>query len=377
MLASRLTLAALCAAMLPSAFADFKHMISASPEPPVTLQAIVTVGSTSACGMREAPHLIEHLLLSGTAYGESPVDAILALRAEGIKLSALTRSDFTQFTLEGPADKAKLMERAIVTFLGQPSLPKSGFEREKRVILHELRVPDSYVSSPSFYERFIAATAGAVEPCAADQSTFLGYSYDQVQSIYSRLYTTSTIKLVAQGPAQTFDLRSITASIMTGHVKAPPNLQFGKREPADDIEVFGRNGLVEIIFPIGGRAELPEDAAHAYADQARLELQAHVRREYQLYSARSFVDQSMHGGWIRLEVPDVDHSSAPELVEVATSAIAKVDAHNYRADPVWQALGSKRSANEVGAPVIARFDQKGLGWWARIKEVLGATGPEQ
>lgn len=106
--------------------------------------------------------MIEHLLLSGTIYGENPVDAVIALPAKGIKLSKLTRSDFTQFTLEGPADKAKLMGQAIATFLGQSLLPKAGFEHEKHAIIHELRAPKSYVSSPTFYERFIAATAGAV-----------------------------------------------------------------------------------------------------------------------------------------------------------------------------------------------------------------------
>lgn len=372
MLGSRLTLAALCAVVLPTAFAGIENTVASSPLPHVTLQAIVAVGSTTACGMREAPHLIEHLLLSGTTYGENPVDAVIALRAKGIKLSALTRSDFTQFTLEGPADKAKVMEQAIATFLGQSSLPKAGFEREKHAIIHELRAPDSYVSSPTFYERFIAATAGAVEPCKADQDEFLSYDYEDVQSGYSRLYNTRTIRLVAQAPAHTFDLASITAAVMKGRDASPPISQSQDRESVRSIDVVGSEEQVEIIFPIAGRASLPEDAANAFADQARLELQAFIRQKYQLYSARSFVDQSIQGGWIRLEVPGLDHTHAPELLEVATSAIARIDSLDFGSDPIWQAYGAQRVDSPVGAPIVAKVDPQGASWAARLSRTLDA-----
>lgn len=365
MLASRPTLAALSAAMAPLAFAGVS-----TPHPDsVTLQALVTVGTTATCGMREAPHLIEHLLLSGTEYGESPVDAVLALRAKSIKLSAVTRSDFTLYTLEGPLDTAKLMEHAMVTFLGQSSLPTSGFEREKRVILHEVRAPESYVSSPTFYERFIAANAGGAKPCIADTSPFLSYRYDQVQSAYTRLYTVSTIKLIAQAPPHTFDLDAISTAIMGDRVLAPP-IQPGTRELASEAEVLGSAGQVELIFPIEGRAGLPEDAANAYADQARLELQAHIRSKYQLYTTRSFVDQSLQGGWIRLEVPDIDRAHSLELVQVAASAMAKVDPRDYGTDPVWQALGANRARPPAGPPVVARLEESPLSLSDRIRRWL-------
>lgn len=373
MVVSRLAMAALCAALIPSAYAGIEITVAAPLKPHVSLQAIIAVGTTSACGTREAPHLIEHLLLSGTAYGETPVDAVVALRAEGIRLSALTRSDFTLFTLEGPPEKADQMGRALATFLSQASLPRSGFEREKHAILHEVRASDSYISSPSFYERFIAVTAGAAEPCVADKSAFLNYDYDQVQSVYDRFYTQSNIKLVAQADPHTFDLDAIAKAIKSGHPASTLTSQAGNRENAKTIEVFSKNGLVELIFPIAGRAVLPEDAANAYAHQARLEIQAFIRRKYQLYTARSFVDQSIHGGWVRIEIPDIGATKAPELLEVANAAMAKVRVSDYRADPVWQAFGSQRSDKPVGTAVVAQADIPNNNWLSAVYKGIKAA----
>lgn len=76
----RLLLVALCAVIAQSAQAALTTAVITPDAPTAKLEAIVSVGTTTTCGMREAPHLIEHLLLSGTEYGETPVDAVITLR---------------------------------------------------------------------------------------------------------------------------------------------------------------------------------------------------------------------------------------------------------------------------------------------------------
>lgn len=353
MAARRIALSAVCSVLACAANAGIPATVTTPEAPSVVLQAIVDVGTTSSCGLREAPHLIEHLLLSDTEYGASPVDAVLTLRAQGIKLSAITRSDFTQYTLEGPAEKAALMGNALATFLGRASLPISGFEREKQAIIHEVRSDRSYVSSPSFYERFVAVNAGGVKPCAADAKPFLVYGIDEVQAVYDGLYRASAIKLVARAAHDTFDFEKVEARILKGHNPTAAVSSLGKREEAKTIQVIGSGEQLEIIFPIAGRESLPEDAASAFADQARLEVQAYIRREFQLYTARSYVDQSIRGGWIRLEVPDVSADKAQDIVAVAQAAILSARASDYANDPIWQAYGARRSAMAIGIPVVA------------------------
>ncbi|HBO2935332.1 TPA: insulinase family protein [Pseudomonas aeruginosa] len=319
---------------------------------PVKLQAIVSVGTTSVCGMREAPHLIEHLLLSDTHLGETPVDAILALRAKGIKLSALTRSDFTEYTLEGPASKASAMGEALVTFLSRPSIPKTGFEREKRVIVSEVMADSTYVSSPTLYERFVAAKAGGHASCSADSQRLLDYRFEDVQSVYRTYYTPDTVRILASAEPGVFDLGAISQAIWERKGIETVSSHNGTRETASALEVFGRPGIVELIFPISGRATLPSDAANALADQARLEVQAYIRRTHQLYAARSFVDQSIQGGWIRIEVPGLGNDEAQRLATIAQAAMRSIDLSLYGEDPLWQSYGASTALDPVGAPVI-------------------------
>jgi hypothetical protein len=362
----RLTLSVLCAAITQATLAGVQTLEVSPPEPPVVLRAMIEVGTTSSCDLREAPHLIEHLLLSHTRFGETPVDAILALRAKGIKLSATTHSDFTEFTLEGSALQAELMSEAMTAFLGRESLPVEGFDREKQTILSELHAGQNYRSSPTFYERYITVKAAARAPCHADIIKFVDYDYSAVQAAYERLYTPDKVHLVAQGPGQTFDLATIASAMPSHSTAALLSSQARARETTSSMDVIGIPGQVEFIIPIAGRRELPSDAADALADQIRLEVQAHLRTSYQLYTARSFVDQSLVGGWIRVEIPHVPQAKAVEMSAIAEKAALTVDLSRYHDDPIWQSFGSKLTATPTGLPVIAELEPEKVGVLERL-----------
>lgn len=352
---------ALCAASIQAANAAMATLSARLPEQSVSLHAVVSAGTTSSCGMREAPHLIEHLLLSETRFGKTPVDAILSLRSKGIKLSAMTHSDFTEFTLEGPEREADLMSEALLTFLSRPSLPNKGFESEKKVIASEVMGGEGYTSAPTLYERFIATHANAVQPCAADTVPFLSYRYEDVQEAYRQLYTSQSVQVLAKAPPGTFDLEAIKSGIVARKVLQPPTSHNGPREQARSLRINGRANVVEIIFPIAGRTSLSAEAASALADQARLEVQAHIRSKYQLYAARSFVDQSLVGGWIRIEVPGISNSKVQELLDVANAAMAAVDVSAYGDDLIWLANGSLTTDEPIGIPVVTSIEQQSGG----------------
>lgn len=366
----RFTLAALCAAIIQSTQAGVQTLELPPPAQTVQLKAVIEAGTTSHCGMREAPHLIEHLLLSDTRYGETPVDAMLSLRAQGISLSAVTHSDFTEYTLEGPATKAEKMTEAMMVFLSRRSLPKMSFEREKRSILSELRADTGYVSSPSLYERFIAMNADGQRPCAADSTRFMDYDYDGVQAVYEQLYTPATIQLVAQADAEVFDLDAIASTVPRRKAVSAPTSQYGTRETVSTLTVVGNPGQLELIFPIEGRASFPQDGAEALADQIRLEVQSYLRKKYQLYSARTFVDQSLKGGWIRLEVPGMEQRSASEVRDVAEAAINNVDIGQFSADPVWKVRGSIQPSKPIAAPIMTAPPQQ-RGWLTAVLALFG------
>jgi hypothetical protein len=269
------------------------------------------------------------------------------------------------------------MEHALTTFLGRTSLPNIGFEREKKTIAREVRAGLDYISSPTFYERFIGFYANGNKPCSADSKRFLDYTLEEVQRVYDRFYVNDNIRVVAEAEPGTFDLSAIAHSIKRPSNNLISDAQNLKLEDAKSLLIEGREGLVEVLFPIQGRASLPADAAAALADQARLEVQAHIRREYQLYSARTFVDQSLGGGWIRLEVPELQSEKAGEIAHIAEAAMRSVQTNEYHHDPVWVSLGSKFSANPVGAPIIAETPLHHSGWlkrmWLGFLRMLGIT----
>jgi hypothetical protein len=366
-----LALAALVASSMPNVNASIQTTLAPMQEQPVVLMAIIEVGTTSLCGLRDAPHLIEHLLLSDTRYGANPVDAVVSLRAQGIKLTAMTHSDFTEYTLEGPASMASTMGDALVTFLSRASIPKSGFEREKKAILNEIRAPDSYVSEPTFYEQFIAYWANGDLLCSSDPIPFLAYDYDSVQEAYDLLYTQDRIKLVGQAATGTFDLDAIAAKLTRPDTSTYTlNPKDGNRGKPKRITPIGRPGLVEVIYPIAGRDKLSADAAQELADQARFAVQAHIRNTYQLYTARTFVDQSLHGGWLRLEVPGLDKAATGEVMTVAGQGMDQVIVDRFSADPIWRAFGEGRTDIPLLLGVVAELQESSRGWLAKFMDQL-------
>jgi hypothetical protein len=345
--------AALCAATT-NAYSAGVHVFETTDQTaPVVLRAVFEIGTISSCGMREAPHLIEHMLLSHTRFGETPVDAILALRAAGIKLTATTHSDFTEIALEGSRERSGLMSEAMATFLNRPALPIEALEREKKTIINELHTDDNYRSSPTFYERFIALNAEGQAPCKADTRKFMDYDYTAVQGIYQRLYSLDKLHIVAQAPAHTFELANIAQSLLVQSAADVSRSQDTEREANASLDVDGLPGQVEIIVPIAGRRDLSKDAADELNDQIRLNVQAYLRSTYQLYTVRSFIDQSLAGGWIRIEAPQAPRASVTQLIAIVERAMKTTDLAGYRSDPIWQALGSRGMVNQSMPPVVA------------------------
>tara|TARA_R110002124_G_scaffold128157_19_gene288716 strand:- start:12726 stop:13820 length:1095 start_codon:yes stop_codon:yes gene_type:complete len=321
-----------------------------APAQSVELGVIVDVGLNSVCGMREAPHLIEHLLLSGTPLGDGVVDAIITLKAHGIKLSASTHGDYTEFLVSGPATESQRMVQSLATFLGRSSLPKLGFESEKKVIVNELRADDNYRSAPSLFDRFVASTTDGPGPCAQDSRSFLSYTYEGVQSVYAEFYTPESFLITTRAPADTFDLAPLESALQVPRLSDNLSSQSGLRDSVEELKILGRKGVVEIIFPIAGRNALSSVTANEIADHLRMSVQAYIRREYQLYTAKTFVDQDLSGGWLRLEVPRLENKSGQEVLEVAQSsalnAVSHVSQFNHGLMPTAQ------SGPLVGKPVL-------------------------
>lgn len=374
-LVKRLAAAATLSAMATCVMADRNTMSLPAPTQPAELHVVVTAGMTSACGLREAPHLIEHMLLSDTRYGDNPVEAMLTLKDEGITLKAFTLLDYTHFTLSGPVSKVELMGEALAEFLGRSSIPRMGFEREKHAILNELRQTNQYVSRGSLFERFVAMHAGGPKACPADDKPLVLYQFAEVDELYRQLYTADSLHLAGVNVPADFDLPGLLNRITQGKAVNKAVIESASTQTTNDLSIIAPPGITEIIFPIQGRARLPNDAAMAIAERMRLEIQAYLRNELGLYSARSFVDQGLSGGWIRLEIPSLPTGMAEEVAAIAQQAATRIDVSFYNDDVVWSMLGGGIADETIMRHIVAPPPADRLvGWRAFVAKVLSFIG---
>ncbi len=306
----RLLLGLLIALVTPAYAVEYRHVERPGE---VVVRAVIGVGMLDSCGYREAPHLIEHLLLSETRFGDTAADLMVSLNRYSVDIEAVTRQDFTEYVLRGPASSAEIIEEAAVAILARPQLPSSGFESEIDAILLELNADGSYVSRGSYFEQYGALHHGIPGPCPDDSIPLKKYSHAKVQSIYDAFYVSGNISLLSVGPASGLDISRIAAEIEDAR-PALANVQRyeGERLSMNTIHTAQFAGTLEVLFAIPGRDTLPHYLAQQLAESARLELQAHLRKVPIAYQARSVLHQSLQAGWISLtavlgsEIEEVD-----------------------------------------------------------------------
>ncbi|MAG67035.1 MAG: hypothetical protein CMK74_14390 [Pseudomonadales bacterium] len=267
----------------------------------VVLRATVEFGMLDACGYREAPHVIEHLLLSDTQFGATAADMMVSLHQHGVALEAVTRQDFTEYVLHGPASKAAIIEEAATAILARPQLPSSGFETEIKAILLEHNASSDFVSRGAYFEQYAAVHHGTRAPCRDDALELAEYSHANVQGYYDAFYVQDNISLLSVGPTSELDVARVAERIAQTRPD-PERIQrySGERLGLNTIKTAQFPGTLEVLIAVPGRDTLPHYLAQQFAETLRLELQAYLRKAPVAYQARSVVHQSKAAGWVSL-----------------------------------------------------------------------------
>lgn len=267
----------------------------------VVLRATVGVGMLDTCGYREAPHLIEHLLLTNTQFGATPADMMVSLHEHGIALKAVTRQDFTEYVLHGPASKADIIEEAAIAILARPQLPSSGFETEIQAILLEHKAGTNYVSRGAYFEQYAAVHHGTRAACHDDPAALVQYSHAKVQKYYDAFYVQDNISLLSVGPTSDLNVARIAERISEARPNPDQIERYrGDRLDLNAIQTAQFPGTLEVLFAVPGRDTLPHYIARQFAETLRLQLQAYLRKAPVAYQARSIVHQSNGAGWVSI-----------------------------------------------------------------------------
>lgn len=302
---------------------EHQHIIRAGE---LVLRAEINAGTLDACGARETPHLIEHLLLSETAYGETPADMMLALSKHGVSLRAVTKQDYTEFVLSGPETAGEEIERAMSEILARPNLPESSVDREVDAILMELGQSARYRSKPHAFEAYSARNFGTQPPCGQDAIALKNLPHAETLAVFERLYVAENIKLVAVGPASKLSIERLASAIENARPRGMAVARITTLpEQREDVIVNeypeSGAGRLEFLIAIGGREAIPPLVAKNLAEQLRLEAMASLRRAPASYTVKSVLHQSNSGGWISLTA-DVSSSRLDVAITMTRNQVA-------------------------------------------------------
>lgn len=272
----------------------------------IAVRVEVDYGLLDSCEAREIPHIIEHLVLSETRYGSTPADFIETLAKQGVRATAVTRQDFTEYSFEGTRQSAAIIQDAIMQTLGRAALPENSLSREMAVIGLETGNLGSEFSQVHPFESWAYThIPGSPAPCPSLGQN-ADYSFQKVAESYKRHYGAAAFSIAVVAPAGTFDgsklAQLLEAARPGGSTRAPaapdettPLPATTQLEPLD-----GEPAFFEVLIGIPGRKALPSIRAKEAAEAVRLAIQSKMRIQPAAYTAKAVLHQSNSAGWISI-----------------------------------------------------------------------------
>lgn len=274
---------------------------------PLVLRAELNVGMQDSCGAREMPHLVEHLAVSSTTYGSTPGHLIEAAGLHGVTFSAVTRQDFTEFTVAGPSAEADFMVQLLEAVLARKELNKADLTREVEAIRLELGRENGFRSSDQGFEAFAARFFPlAPAPCKGSEKRVDHYSFDDVQAFFDKYYVGHNVSLYGVGPVEPPAFARLAKLIEIERGPGAPvarQLAGETGNPAWFPQSPAGGAALEILMPIPGRKSLPPAVAQRITELLRQALLTAVREQPISYNPRAVLHQSNTAGWISLTVP--------------------------------------------------------------------------
>lgn len=180
----------------------FEVVLRTNPiSPTVAIQVWVKVGSLDELPtQRGMAHFLEHMLFKGTARrGVGEIAATVELC--GGDINAYTTFDHTVYHLTLAAPHASIGIDLLADAFGSSSVDPAEFEREKEVILEEIRrsldSPGGKVGRQVFEMAFAETEAG--RPIIGSQASVSSFTPDALRAFYESWYVPGNATLVVVG----------------------------------------------------------------------------------------------------------------------------------------------------------------------------------
>lgn len=176
-----------------------------SAYPVVSLHVWVHSGSVDESdGMAGASHFIEHMIFKGTEK-RSPETINLTVEGLGGDLNAYTTFDSTVYHLTMASRYWKDGLDVLSDIVQHPVFPGDGLEKERNVILEEIKEgednPEMLLSQKLFKEAYVGKTYG--RPIIGYRKTVRSMTRESLVDYYRKTYLARNILLVACGDVPT------------------------------------------------------------------------------------------------------------------------------------------------------------------------------
>jgi predicted Zn-dependent peptidase len=167
----------------------------------------ISIGAWIRCGARYEDgqtngmsHFIEHMLFKGTK-SRSAFDIAAAIDSVGGVMNAFTGKEYTSFYIKIPDYHLALAIDLLADILGNSIFDISEFEREKSVILQEIRMledsPDEYIHD--LFEASFWQDHALAYPILGLKEHVEDFERESVLSFFDKWYTGANLVITAAG----------------------------------------------------------------------------------------------------------------------------------------------------------------------------------
>lgn len=351
----------------------------------------INAGSAAEpAGLEGAAHFLEHMVFKGTAsFGVGEVAA--AVEDMGGDLNAFTAFDETVFHATVPAAAAVPAMRVLAEMMRSARLDPEELERERLVILEEIRGgqddPDLVLGEATFAQAFPGHAYG--RPIIGWERTVKAMTRDALAAYYAEHYQPANACLVVAGRVDAAEVEAAARTLFAGGGPARPGVP-GTPTPRPGRKVLKRNfeaTLIEIGWPIPGHLhpELPaiDVLCLALGGGVSSPIEARLRlREGLCLSATMHAEVEAEGGLALISL-HAQEGCAEKAVRAAREEVARARAGGLDPREIERAKAQVLAQHVFGRETVdgrahaLAFDLERMGdpyaWKAYEAAVLAVT----
>lgn len=174
----------------------------------VTVLVLAGVGSRQElAGQEGIAHVLEHMVFKGTKKFPSAAAVATTIDGIGADFNAFTSKEYTGFYVRAAASHLELALEVVADLVTQPLLPKPELEREKKVILEEIKMyqdlPSRLVGNE--FEKLlfegILPGSGLEHEVIGSPESVMGVTQDDLKTFMQNWYGPENLLLVVAGKA--------------------------------------------------------------------------------------------------------------------------------------------------------------------------------